>query len=172
MAKTKEALASLSAQFHNHNVRKSYAVLLFGSLKESTTVDMNLRRKPARKNLMGVTTKEGEGKSAITHFDPIHVYDWQGTPLTFCQCRIETGRTHQIRVHAKYLGHAVIGDPLYSSRPSEKVSKSLRVSRQMLHAHTLCIRHPQTKEEITFEAPLPDDFQSLLERLPEASSLC
>lgn len=167
VAKNQEALFNLAKQFQKHSVEKLYTALLFGPVPEATTISMNIRRKPSRKNMMGVSTKSDEGKEAITHVTPIELYRWREgeAELTLVTCQIETGRTHQIRVHCKYLGHPVIGDPIYTNKPAKKLSEELGVARQMLHAHSLTFTHPRTGQKQTFTAPLPEDFERLLTKL-------
>jgi 23S rRNA pseudouridine1911/1915/1917 synthase len=167
VAKTKEALMNLANQFREHTVTKKYSALLYGKVTEPTTIEMNIRRKPSSRNMMSVSTKPEEGRSAITHITPQKEYNWRVTEedVTLVECEIETGRTHQIRVHCKYFGHPVVGDPVYSNKPAKKFSETLGVQRQMLHAHSLTIKHPRTGEECTFVAPLPADFEKLLTKL-------
>lgn len=167
IAKTRGALLNLAEQFKVHSVTKKYTALVFGKVSEPTTIEMNIRRKPSSKNMMGVSTKSNQGRSAITHITPKTDYVFPGTDeeLSLVECQIETGRTHQIRVHCKYFGHPVIGDPVYSNKPAKKLSEHLGVHRQMLHAHSLTLKHPTTGKKQTFEAPLPADFQKLLTKL-------
>ncbi len=172
VAKTAEALQNLSGQFKEHAVYKEYTALVLGILSDPTTIHTNIGRKPHRKNLMGV--KQGtEGREAITHLEPIRqlYHPTSQLDFTLISCRIETGRTHQIRVHCKYCGHAIIGDPLYTNRQAEKASQLLGAKRQLLHANQLRFRHPSSGEELNFSAPLPEDFQAILTKLQAPDNL-
>lgn len=110
-----------------------------------------------------------EARSAI-HFEPIEVYD----NLTLVRLRLETGRTHQIRVHMAHIQHPIIGDQLYGAPLSkthlytEELLELLRnFNRQALHAYSLSFQHPETKKTLTFTAPIPDDFQQILDELAD-----
>ena len=173
LAKTQAALKNLSAQFKEHTVRKEYQAIVFGAVLEPSTIHTNLKRKVSRRNMMGISQKPEEGREAITHLWPIERFFYAPThqDVSLIGCRIETGRTHQIRVHCKYGNHPIIGDPLYSDKPTQKLSHALRVSRQMLHAASLTFRHPISNEECTFQAPLPEDMARLLTKLRAPGSL-
>jgi 23S rRNA pseudouridine1911/1915/1917 synthase len=173
IAKNKEALYNLSDQFKNHTVVKEYAALVMGLVSDSTTIHTNIGRKPNRQNVMGVPPKGDYGREAITHFEPISSFFFKESEqdLTLLKCRIETGRTHQIRVHCKYFGHPIIGDPLYSTVPTQRISKLLGAGRQMLHAQYLQLTHPRTGERMSFEAPLPEDLKAVLTKLQAPDSL-
>lgn len=170
VAKNTETLLNLSAQFQDHSVKKEYLALVYGTITEEETVHNTMRRKPFKRNMMGVA-KDGEGREAITHFIPIAHFEYRKQSLTLVRCRIETGRTHQIRVHAKYRGHPIIGDGLYTNKLAQAVSKFLNVDRQLLHAESLEFTHPKTKERIHIEAPLPVDFATVLTKLGAPDSL-
>ena len=107
---------------------------------------------------MAVTEKNS--RPAITHFKVVERFD----NYTLVSCRLETGRTHQIRVHMQYIGFPIVGDPKYSLR------KTLPTQGQMLHAYQLSFTHPSTGERMTFEAPLPPEFEALLTQLRQERS--
>jgi 23S rRNA pseudouridine1911/1915/1917 synthase len=173
IAKTTDALYNLSDQFKNHTVKKEYAALVMGMVSDSTTIHTNIGRKPNRQNMMGVPIKDEYGRDAITHFEPTSALFSKEAEqdLTLLKCRIETGRTHQIRVHCKYFGHPIIGDPLYCTIPTQKISKLLGAKRQMLHAQFLELTHPRTGERCSFKAPLPEDMLAILTKLQAPDSL-
>jgi 23S rRNA pseudouridine1911/1915/1917 synthase len=164
VAKTAEALENLSAQFKEHTVEKSYLALVSGAAKEET-VSTGMERKVYKRAMMGVSKKEGEGRQAITHFKPIKGYDFFGKTITLVQCIIDTGRTHQIRVHCKYSGHPVLGDQLYTNRTATDLARRLGIKRQLLHAASLSFDHPSTGKRMKVEAPTPTDFADALLRL-------
>ncbi|CAN5171952.1 RluA family pseudouridine synthase [soil metagenome] len=164
VAKTKQALTELARQFHEHETSKRYQVVLYGNLREVTTVDAPIHRKGGgRKNLMGASHTRGAGRDAESTFTPITVSSpyvkWPEEKVTLCSVAITTGRTHQIRVHAKFMGYPVLGDTLYTNKPALKLTTKLAVARQLLHAAELTITHPTTGEKMTFTAPLPVDMQ-------------
>jgi 23S rRNA pseudouridine1911/1915/1917 synthase len=165
VAKTSEALQILAQQFHNHTTKKIYETILYGALKEEQTVDAPIRRKGGgNKNRMGASHNPEEGRAARTHFTPVKIWSpyasWPQEEVTHARCSIETGRTHQIRVHAKFIGHPVLGDELYGNKPSRRLSEKLGITHQVLHAASLTFVHPHTGKEMTFEAPLPALFST------------
>lgn len=189
VAKTRESMLHLSNSFKSRNTTKRYASLLFGWIPEERTVDAELYRKGGNeKNRMAASHKPGGGKPASTTFYPItrYAYDLakkavlnEGEPLTqpdpegrqhftYSEVGIATGRTHQIRVHGKFIGHPVLGDTLYGNTPSERLSHVLGIKRQMLHAKTLSIRHPLSEEVMTFASPLPEDMSRIISAPSEA----
>ena len=164
IAKTRETVSALATQFRLHMVTKTYETLLSGTLLEARTVDAPLQRKPGRENMMGIAKNPSLGREAISHFRPITLHMLPGNlPVSHVSCQIETGRTHQIRAHAKSIGMPVIGDSRYANRPSEAIAKKLHVSRQLLHAKELSFTHGGEQLKIT--SPLPADFQDALTRL-------
>ena len=129
-----------------------------GNLKEDEgTVTTYIGRDPKDRLKMAVVP-EGKGKLAITHFSVIKRY----IGYTLCRFDLNTGRTHQIRVHAKYLGHPIVGDPVYGIKKQKFALKG-----QLLHAARLSFNHPKTGEKMTFEVPLPDYFTAVLSKLKE-----
>lgn len=159
-AKTNSALRHLVHQFSERQTTKLYLCVAQSSPKEiHQTVFNNIARHPVHRQRMDVCNP-GTGKPAITDLHLLHTAA-DGTSLMLCA--LHTGRTHQIRVHNRFLGHPLLGDPIYS-KPARQVFKS---SRLMLHAWRLGITHPKTKEWIQTEAPIPEEFQPWCDEVPE-----
>ena len=156
VAKTKEALESLVQSFKDRCVKKIYQVLLHGRISPQGTLKSKLGRHP--KNRQKFSSRATRGKEAITHWKVLHYY---GEAFSWVEVRLETGRTHQIRVHFSEAGHSVVGDPTYGRR-SRKIDWALR---PMLHALSLAFPHPQTGAEMCFTAPLAEDIGVALQNL-------
>lgn len=153
VAKNDMAHRSLAAQLKAKTNEREYVALVHGVIKEDQgTVDAPLGRSPKDRKKQTVVA---DGRHAVTHFRVLRRY----RHYTLVACRLETGRTHQIRVHMKYIGHPLAGDPLYGPR------KTLPGNGQYLHARLLGFKHPQTGEQLTFTAPLPPYFQQMLDKL-------
>lgn len=153
VAKNDMAHRSLAAQLKAKTNEREYVALVHGVIKEDQgTVDAPLGRSPKDRKKQAVVA---DGRHAVTHFRVLRRY----RHYTLVACRLETGRTHQIRVHMKYIGHPLAGDPLYGPR------KTLLGNGQYLHARLLGFKHPQTGEQLTFTAPLPPYFQQMLDKL-------
>ncbi|MFR1983872.1 MAG: RluA family pseudouridine synthase [Christensenellaceae bacterium] len=156
VAKTTRA-ASLAKQIAEKSCHRIYLALLEGNVKtDSGRIVTDIGRSPSDRLKMAVLP-EGKGKTAVTDYETLTHY---GSDYTLCRFTLQTGRTHQIRVHAKYMGHPVVGDPLYGIR-----RQRFSLAGQLLHAYKLIFMHPSTGERMEFTAPLPDYFQSLLEKL-------
>ncbi|OUM87738.1 MAG: pseudouridine synthase [Bacillus thermozeamaize] len=154
VAKHDQAHESLARQLAEHTVQREYVALVHGNMSvDRGTVDAPIGRDPANRQRMAVVAKGG--KPAITHF----VVERRFGAYTLLRLRLETGRTHQIRVHMKYIGHPLVGDPKYGPR------RTLAINGQALHAAVLGFIHPRTEEQLVFEAPLPADMQALLDAL-------
>lgn len=154
VAKHDQAHESLARQLAEHTVQREYLALVHGNMSvDRGTVDAPIGRDPANRQRMAVVAKGG--KPAITHF----VVERRFGAYTLLRLRLETGRTHQIRVHMKYIGHPLVGDPKYGPR------RTLAINGQALHAAVLGFVHPRTEEQLVFEAPLPADMQALLDAL-------
>lgn len=164
VAKTDDAHRRLSDQLRRREMRREYQALAWGHLAEdAVTVDAPVGRHPAQRKRMGVVP---EGRRAVTHFRRLE--RWPAADLLHAQ--LETGRTHQIRVHLLHLGHPVVGDPVYAAGRERGMSGSVRgwaaelarrTPRQFLHAARLHFRHPGSGEEMSFEAPLPPDLRAV-----------
>lgn len=155
IAKTNLAHQSLSDQLREHSVDRVYVALVHGGFtKESGTVNRPIGRHPQNRLKMAIV--ERGGRDAVTHYQ---VLERLG-PYTLVECRLETGRTHQIRVHLAAIGHPLIGDPLYGAKKEKQKSDG-----QFLHAKVLGFEHPLTGERMVFSAPIPENFEKLLARL-------
>ena len=151
VAKNEPTHAALVAQFSAHSIRKEYLALVWGTPKKlSGTVALPVGRHPIHRQKMAVTEK---GRSAVTHYEVLAA----GPLASLLRVRIETGRTHQIRVHLAHLGHPVVGDATYG-RARHGLPADVKISRQMLHAHVLEIVHPRTNRPLVCTAPPPADF--------------
>src|SRR5206468_9291156 len=138
-------------QFAARTVEKTYLALVAGKLRKAVgIVEEKIARHPVHRQRMSVDTKRG--RSAKTEYRVIRSSD----RATLIECRLHSGRTHQIRVHLHHLGHAVLGDKIYAPRLAKDFP------RQMLHAWKLGFRHPRTQEWKSFEAPVPDDFAAAI----------
>ena len=160
VAKTDEAHIFLSSLLKDHEIKRTYHAILVGHLKENSgTVNAPIARHPVDRKKMAVV--QG-GKDAITHYTVIAEYP----SFTYAKMELETGRTHQIRVHMSYIGHPIIGDTVYGGgkTPFEKANASL-LDGQALHAKELSFPHPKTKEIMHFECELPDNFKTILSKL-------
>jgi len=165
----------LSKQFFKKTTEREYIALVWGNVvADEGTIEGNIGRHP--KNRLQNTVFEGEdayekGKPAVTHFKVLERLGY----VTFVSCRLETGRTHQIRVHMKYIGHTLFNDERYGGEKMLKgttftkykqfVDNCFKVlPRQALHARTLGFKHPMTGEFLKFEAPIPEDIEACLDK--------
>ena len=160
IAKNDKAHINLSEQIKNHKIEKTYIALVRGIVKENqATINMPIGRSTKDRKKMAVTKN---GKNAITHFKVIERFTREN--CTLLEIKIETGRTHQIRVHLSEIGYPIIGDEVYSS------GKNLwNIKGQCLHAKSLKFKHPTTNQEMFIEAPLPEYLSSLIKRLKESN---
>lgn len=159
VAKNDFAHAHLAKQIKDHSFTREYEAVVFGNLKDNEgTVDAPIGRNPNDRKKMCVTTKNS--KNAVTHYTVIRRYKG----YTHIKCILETGRTHQIRVHMAYLGHPVAGDDVYGVK-NEKVS----FTGQCLHARKIGFVHPKTEEYLEFTSQLPDYFNDFLTKLNNIS---
>ena len=157
VAKNDKAHVSLAAQIAEKSARRVYYALLEGNVKEERgRIVTDIGRHPQDRLKMAVLP-DGMGKLAVTDFEVVTRF---GTEFTLCRFILQTGRTHQIRVHAKHMGHPCVGDPVYGYK-----KQKYKLEGQLLHAAELSLTHPKTGERMTFNAPLPPEFQALLEKL-------
>jgi 23S rRNA pseudouridine1911/1915/1917 synthase len=157
VAKTDAAHRALSQQFAGREVRKIYLALALGVFRQSSgTVDAPIGRHPVHRQKMAVLPP-GKGRESRTDWRVLGELDFGAQRVTMVQCRLHSGRTHQIRVHLAHLGHGLLGDATYGRRAGAE--------RQMLHAWQLGFFHPRTREWLVFTSPLPADFQSAGVRL-------
>lgn len=172
VAKNAYAKTHLSAQFFNKTTKRQYVALVWGIISEDEgRIEGNIGRSLKDRMLMTVFPDGDYGKSAVTHYEVLERFGY----VTFIKCKLETGRTHQIRVHMKYIGHTLFNDERYGGNEILKGTNFAKYKqfvqncfnicpRQALHAQTLGFVHPRTGEELMFEAPLPDDMNQLLEK--------
>lgn len=163
VAKTDVAHEGLAAQFKKHSIERGYRAIVAGMPNPpSGTVDAPLARSSANRQKMAIVG-EGRGKRAVTHYRLI-------TPLkeaALVECRLETGRTHQVRVHMTSIGHPLLGDPVYGRVriTHRELLNQLDFKRQALHAAELGFRHPVTKADLSFKSAIPPDMQELFRAL-------
>jgi 23S rRNA pseudouridine1911/1915/1917 synthase len=159
-AKTEKAHTSLGKQFAAHAVTRVYKALVWGVPRTlAGTIDADLGRSPLNRQKIAVLRIGG--KAARTHYKVIETF---GTTAALVECRLETGRTHQVRVHMAHIGHPLIGDPVYG-RPRSIPGLALNIQRQALHAAVLGFHHPGLDKAVLFESQLPQDFAETLAAL-------
>lgn len=157
VAKNDKAHESLVDQLKAKTTKRLYQTIVHGVIPhEHGTVDAPIGRDKRDRQSMAVT--DDNGREAVTHFTVIETFE----KYSYITCQLETGRTHQIRVHMKYIGHPVAGDPKYGPK------KTLDIKGQALHASVLGFTHPRTGEEMVFEAPMPEDMKVLLKKLQDS----
>ena len=155
VAKNDLAHTVLASQLKDHTMARTYECIVCGSMKEdSGTVDAPIGRHPTDRKKMCVAARNG--RDAVTHWEVIRRY----RGYTHVRCRLETGRTHQIRVHMAFLGHPILGDMVYGHRKPE-----LGQTSQVLHAGILCFKHPRDEHPVVVMADLPDYFKEVLAKL-------
>ncbi len=174
IAKTEEAMTHLAKQFFDKSTEREYVALVWGNVEnDEGTVEGNIGRHPKNRlqNTVYENDEEEKGKPAVTHYKVLERLGY----VTLVSCRLETGRTHQIRVHMKYIGHTLFNDERYGG---EKILKGTTFSkykqfvencfkilpRQALHARTLGFVHPTTGDFMRFECPIPEDMEACLEK--------
>ena len=172
IAKTPEAKTSLGEQFFNKTTRREYLAVIWGEFPEKEgTITGDIARNPRNKLQMAVMTEPGIGKHAVTHFQEVESFGY----VSVVKCRLETGRTHQIRVHMKHKGHPLFNDERYGgneilrgttfAKYRQFVENCMKICpRQALHARTLGFRHPRTGIEMNFECDVPEDISTLTEK--------
>ena len=177
------AWKGISKQFQKHTLERAYLAIVWGVPNPTLgTIDLPLKRDP--KNRLKIAVRN-DGREAITHYKVIKRLEpprkimsranvTKGLPpsLSLVECRLETGRTHQVRVHMAHSGYPLVGDPLYSRRnnPQKYFSEQAKAAiaafkRQALHAYVIGFIHPVTKETLTFEIELPNDIKQLIKAL-------
>jgi len=175
VAKTAESAASLAKQFFNHTVTRQYIALVWGNIEEEAgRIEAHVGRHQRFRKMFDAYPEGDHGKHAITHYKVIERLNY----VTLVECVLETGRTHQIRVHMKHIGHTLFNDWEYGG---DKILKGTIYSkykqfvdncfdlcpRCALHARTLGFKHPVTGKEIFFESPLPDDMSEVIKKWTE-----
>ena len=163
-AKTDRAHAGLAAQFAKHSIDRRYKAIVAGRPRPAEgRIEGNLGRSPSNRKKMAIVGA-GQGKHAVTHYSTLALLD--GAALV--ECRLETGRTHQVRVHMASIGHALLGDQVYGGRGSRAhrdLLEQLGFRRQALHAARLGFVHPVTSQALSFESNMPADMQELFSHL-------
>ena len=155
ICKNDRAHQILAEELKEHSISRRYHAIVHGNLKEDTgTVNAPIGRHPVDRKKM--STKSSSGRHAVTHYRVLERFG----DFTYIECELETGRTHQIRVHMSSIGHPILGDAVYGPARCP-----FRLQGQTLHAKILGIRHPSTGEYMEFDAPLPEYFSELLDRL-------
>ncbi len=172
IAKNEEAMTMLAAQFFNHTIEREYYALVWGDMPENEgTITGHIDRSIKDRKVRAVYPDGSRGKRAVTHYRVLKRWGF----VTLCAFKLETGRTHQIRVHCQYIGHPIFADPIYggdklrAGNPVGSYKKFAEntleeMGRLALHARTLGFSHPANGNFIRFEAPLPEDFSHLLQR--------
>jgi 23S rRNA pseudouridine1911/1915/1917 synthase len=163
VAKHDKAHEGLAKQFATHSIERRYLAIVSGvPAKTEGTVDAPLARSPQNRKKIAIV-KEGRGKRAVTHWTRLEILD----DAALVECRLETGRTHQVRVHMASIGHPLVGDPVYGRGKSahRDLLNQLDFRRQALHAAHLGFVHPVTKGRLSFDSALPSDMQELFTAL-------
>jgi 23S rRNA pseudouridine1911/1915/1917 synthase len=161
IAKEDTAYISLQRQFKQREVEKQYLALLYGNpKKDQGEIKESIGRSVSNRKKMSTRTRKG--REAVTRFEVIKRFK----PAVLARIKTLTGRTHQIRVHCSSIGHPVLGDKLYGKKTELKFSgRTILISRQMLHAHSIKFRHPKDKKLTEFTAPVPEDMKNIIEEL-------
>ena len=176
VAKNDSAHISLSKQFSDHSIYRKYETLIWGSLRpRNGKIAMPISRSKKNRQLMSVN--KFSGKKAVTNYKTIEIYENKNVPkISLVECQLETGRTHQIRVHMSFKGNAILGDKSYGKIKKNFKNidlnlkkKIINFNRQALHAKSLGLIHPKTGRKIFFEAPRPNDFEELIKTLKKSS---
>ena len=172
VAKNNRSHENLSNQFSDHTITRIYQLLIWGKIRPSKgRIETLITRSSKNRQLMEVSRVKG--KKAITNYKTLQVFENKNTPtLSLLECKLDTGRTHQIRVHMNYLGHSIVGDDKYKKKfkkmknISPIIEKNIMcLNRQFLHASTLGFIHPKKNKEMIFESILPNELENLLEIL-------
>jgi len=176
VAKNNNAHSNLGKQFNDHTIKRTYQALSWGVLRPlNGRIETLIGRSRKNRQLMSVT--EISGKKAVTNYTTLKVFEVKDVPkISFIECELETGRTHQIRVHMAYKGNSLLGDQQYGKKNlkfkkiNEDFENKLKIlNRQALHAKSLGFIHPTTKKFMSFESKLPTDFKKILDLLNKLS---
>ena len=172
IAKAETAMTGLAKQFFDHTIKRTYEALVWGEpVEDKGTVDAHVGRSAKNRKVMDTFPEGDQGKNAITHWEVIKRMRY----VSLIQCRLETGRTHQIRAHMKYLNHPLFNDAMYGGDKVRRGTQFAKyksfikncfeiIPRQALHAKSLGFIHPVTGKEMYFEAPWPNDFQQVMNK--------
>ena len=176
VAKNDEAHRKLAAQFAHRQVKKKYLALVHGFVKkDSGTISASISRDRVRRIRM--TTRQPGGREAVSHYSVVRRLDTTFGKFTLLEVKIDTGRTHQIRVHMASLGHPIVGDTLYGApqemragRGKPRDAATISLPRNFLHAAQLVLIHPRSGATLSFQSPLPTELQALLETIEKDST--
>jgi 23S rRNA pseudouridine1911/1915/1917 synthase len=172
IAKNNQAHENLSKQFSEHTILREYQLLIWGKLRPSKgQIVTFLTRSSRNRQLMEVS--RSKGKEAITNYKTLEIFENEKTPtLSLVECKLETGRTHQIRVHMNYKGNSIVGDDKYKKKYKKLKNIDLKIqnsisdlTRQFLHAKTLGFMHPKNNQKMYFSSKLPHELNIILEML-------
>ncbi len=172
IAKNNQAHEHLSNQFSKHTIIRIYQLLIWGKVRPSIgRIETLITRSSKNRQMMEVSRTKG--KKAITNYETVEIFENKNIPtLSLLDCKLETGRTHQIRVHMNYLGHSIVGDDKYKKKFKKfkninplLENKIVNLNRQFLHAKTIGFIHPRKKKEMIFSSNLPQELNSILETL-------
>ena len=172
IAKNNQAHENLSIQFSKHSILRVYQLLIWGKIRPSKgKIETYITRSSKNRQIMEVS--KTKGKKAITNYDTVEIFENKNTPtLSLLECKLETGRTHQIRVHMNYLGNSIVGDDKYKKK-FKKIKnvnpilekRILNLNRQFLHAKTIGFSHPKKNKKMTFNSILPQELEIILKML-------
>ncbi|MBD2842648.1 RluA family pseudouridine synthase [Erythrobacter rubeus] len=169
VAKSDAAHEGLAAQFADHSIHRRYLAICAGNPAQNEgTIDARIGRSDANRKKMAVLEKNSSrGKTAVTHYTVLK----RMNDSALIECRLETGRTHQVRVHCASIGHALLGDPIYGKTPKslKPLLSRLKFERQALHAAELGFLHPISRETVSFHAATPPDMQELIDELARSN---
>jgi 23S rRNA pseudouridine1911/1915/1917 synthase len=171
VAKTEQALTDMARQFYERTTERRYHALVWGDVAEDGTIEGNIGRSLKNRKVMTVFPEGDYGKHAVTHYKVLKRFGY----VTLIECKLETGRTHQIRAHMKYLGHPLFndleygGDKIRKGMPTSKYRKFVEncfelLPGQALHAKTLGFQHPESKQGMQFDSELPEGFSRVLDK--------
>ena len=176
IAKNNQAHENLSIQFSKHSILRVYQLLIWGKIRPSKgKIETYITRSSKNRQIMEVS--KTKGKKAITNYDTIEIFENKNTPtLSLLECKLETGRTHQIRVHMNYLGNSIVGDDKYKKK-FKKIKnidlllekKLINLNRQFLHAKTIGFMHPKKNQKMLFNSILPQELEIILKMLRKTS---
>ena len=176
IAKNNTTHENLSRQFSDHSITRVYQTLIWGKLRpQKGSIETFITRSSKNRQMMEVSTRKG--KKAITHYETLELFENENVPtFSFIECKLETGRTHQIRVHMSYKGNNILGDKKYKKKfkkikniDEELNNKILSLDRQFLHAKQLGFNHPTTNERLEFSSNIPSDLNNILKKLRKLS---
>jgi len=171
ISKNEKAMTYLAKQFYDHSITRQYLALVWGDLDKDGTIEGYIGRSAKDRKVMSVYDDPEKGKWSVTHYKVLERFNY----VTLIQCELETGRTHQIRAHMQHIGHPLFGDAPYGGDKIRKGTLFAKyksfvencftiMPRQALHARTLGFLHPTKKQYVSFETPIPDDFEAVLDK--------